>query len=72
MEVYVGSPLIHLSMQGMAYEPLQTRYRPRARPNNETGFSSIKSLGLKSFVSIAGTVRFVVSGDSWEGHSRGG
>jgi len=56
MEVHTASPLIHLSMYGIATSMCRcvTDASTRTRSNRETGFSSINSLGVKPFVSIAG------------------
>jgi hypothetical protein len=56
MEVHIASPLIHLSTYGMAPSMCRcvTDALTRTRSNRETGCSSINSLGMKPFVSIAG------------------
>jgi len=56
MEVRIASPLIHLSTYGMATSMCRcvTDALTRTRSNREAGVSSINSLGMNPFVSIAG------------------
>jgi len=63
MEAHIASPLIPLSMYGMATSMCRcvTDASTRTRSNREAGFSSINSLGLKPFVSIAGHRPFCLS-----------
>jgi len=59
MEVHTASPLIHLTMYGMAMSMCRcvTDASTRTHSNRKTGVSFINSLGLKPFVSIAGQLR---------------